>query len=31
MPVTNPASVALADYLGLPAPTGGLADWTGKR
>lgn len=31
MPVTNPGSVLLADYLGLPAPTGEVTDWAGKR
>jgi aminoglycoside phosphotransferase (APT) family kinase protein len=31
MPVANPGSVLLADYLGLPAPTGEVTDWAGKR
>jgi aminoglycoside phosphotransferase (APT) family kinase protein len=31
MPVTNPASIALAAYLGVPAPSGDVTDWTGKR
>jgi aminoglycoside phosphotransferase (APT) family kinase protein len=31
MPVANPASVLLAAYLDLPAPTGEIADWAGTR
>jgi aminoglycoside phosphotransferase (APT) family kinase protein len=31
MPVANPGSVMLAEYLGVPAPTGEVTDWAGKR
>jgi aminoglycoside phosphotransferase (APT) family kinase protein len=31
MPTTNPASVMLADYLGLPAPGGTVTGWAGHR
>lgn len=29
--LTNPASVMLAEYLGLPAPTGAVTGWAGHR
>jgi aminoglycoside phosphotransferase (APT) family kinase protein len=31
MPQTNPGSVLLADLLDVPAPTGAVTDWAGKR
>ena len=31
MPHNNPASQVMARYMGLPAPTGSLTDWTGVR
>jgi aminoglycoside phosphotransferase (APT) family kinase protein len=31
MPEANPASVLLADLLDMPAPTGAVTDWAGKR
>jgi aminoglycoside phosphotransferase (APT) family kinase protein len=31
MPVVNPMSAMLADYLDLPAPSGEVSDWAGHR
>jgi aminoglycoside phosphotransferase (APT) family kinase protein len=31
MPHNNPGSQVMAQYMGLPAPTGDLTDWTGVR
>jgi len=31
MPASNPASVLLAEYLGLPAPGDEIVGWAGHR